>query len=118
MPAPLPPPPERLAYEDFAKLDLRIAEIVEAAEHPDAQRLLVLKLDAGGGESRQVVAGIKAVYAPADLLGRSVVFLANLSPASIRGVESQGMILAAADPDGQAVLLAPDRGVPAGSKVR
>ncbi len=116
MSAPLPPPPERLAYEEFAKLDLRVAEILEAVEHPDAQRLLVLKVRVGE-QVRQVVAGIKATYAPAELAGRRVVLLSNLAPAVIRGVESQGMILAA-DLDGKAVLLQPDREVPSGAKVR
>ena len=116
MPAPPAPPPAQIPYEDFSRLDLKIAQILEAAEHPNAQRLLVLKLKCGE-EVRQVVAGIKATYAPAELVGRRVVLVANLAPAVIRGVESRGMLLAA-DLDGKAVLLQPDREVPSGARVR
>ena len=116
-PAPAPPPvPAPLSYSDFAKLDLRVAEILEASAHPNADRLLVLKVKLGG-ELRQVVAGIRASYDPATLAGRRVVLVANLAPAVIRGVESQGMLLAA-DLEGKAVLLQPDREVPSGAKVK
>ena len=116
MAAPLPPPPAQIPYEDFAKLELRIAEVLEAVEHPNATRLLVLKVKVGE-EVRQVVAGIREAYPTAELVGRRVVLLANLAPAMIRGVESQGMLLAA-DLEGKAVLLRPDRDVPSGSRVR
>lgn len=105
-----------MPFETFAQVQFRVGEVLEAAEHPNAQRLLILKVSLGT-ETRQIVAGIKASYLPADLVGRRVVVVANLAPAVIRGVESQGMILAA-DLEGNAVLLQPDRMVPAGAKVR
>ncbi|MBI4508244.1 MAG: methionine--tRNA ligase [Deltaproteobacteria bacterium] len=105
-----------ITYEEFARLDLRTA-VVKHAEHiPKADKLLKLQLDMGG-ETRQVVAGIAEAYKPEDLLGRQVIFLANLKPAVIRGIESQGMILAAGDKQVLA-LSALDRDVPAGTKVR
>ena len=119
-PLPAPPspvtPPAPITYADFSRLDLRIAEILEAALHPKADRLLVLKVKVGE-EIRQVVAGIRSAYDPAILAGRRVVLVANLAPAVIRGVESQGMLLAA-DLDGKAILLMPDREVPSGAKVK
>ena len=113
------PVPAPITYADFSKLDLRIAEVLEASLHPKADRLLVLKVKVGE-EVRQVVAGIRSAYDPAILAGRRVVLVANLAPAVIRGVESQGMLLAA-DSDGaggKAVLLVPDREVPSGTKVK
>ena len=103
-----------VSFEDFARLDLRVARVVEASEHPNADRLLVLKLDDGSGVPRQVCAGIKGHYTPEDLVGRLIVIVANLEPRKIRGEESRGMLLAASDPgDGQrrVVLLAPESDV-------
>ena len=104
-----------ITIEDFQKVDLRIARIVSAEPHPNADRLVVLKIDVGG-EERQIVAGIRASYAPETLVGRSIVVVANLAPATLRGVESQGMLLATRDGD-RVVLLGPEVAVPAGSKV-
>ena|SRR5882724_4675354 len=100
---------------DFQQLDLRVATIVAAENHPNADRLLVLKIDVGG-EERQIVAGIRASYEPASLVGRQIVVVANLEPAKLRGVESQGMLLAARDGD-RVVVLGLDSPVAAGSKV-
>ena len=117
VPSPVPAPVlENASIAEFKRLEFKVGKILDAADHPDAKRLLVLKVDLGG-EVRQVVAGIKEVYDKAALPGRLVVVVANLAPAVIRGVESQGMVLAA-DLDGKAVLLAPDREVAPGSKVR
>jgi methionine--tRNA ligase beta chain len=104
-----------ITIEDFQKVDLRIARIVSAEPHPNADRLVVLKIDVGG-EERQIVAGIRASYSPEALVGRSIVVVANLAPATLRGVESQGMLLATRDGD-RVVLLGPEVEVPAGSKV-
>jgi predicted RNA-binding protein with EMAP domain len=87
-----------------------------AEPHPNADRLLVLRVDLGG-EERQLVAGIRAHYDPATLVGRQVVVVANLEPAKLRGVESQGMVLAAADGE-RVVLLRPDDPVSPGAVVR
>jgi methionyl-tRNA synthetase len=117
--APPPPAPTTdgtIAYEDFAKLDLRVALVVAAERVPKADKLLKLQIDLGG-EQRQVVAGIAASYAPEELVGRRVILLANLAPRKIRGIESQGMILAAGEAEVLA-LSALDRDVPAGTKIR
>ena len=87
----------QIAYDDFAKLDLRVATIKSAEFHPNADRLLKVQLDDGTPEGRQVCAGIRQWYDPATLVGRQVVIVANLEPRKIRGEISQGMILAASD---------------------
>lgn len=83
-----------ISIDDFAKIDLRVAKIVEAKKHPDADKLLVLQLKIGE-EIRQVVSGIAKYYSPEDLIGRNVVMVYNLKPVKLRGIESNGMILAA-----------------------
>ena len=103
--------------EDFMALDLRVAEIKEAMEHPDADRLFVLKIDIGEEIPRQLVAGIRSGYTTEELVGKKVVVIANLEPATIRGQESQGMILAAKDDNGIAVL-SPEKDVAVGSRVK
>jgi methionyl-tRNA synthetase len=105
-----------ISIDHFAEVELRIATIVEAELHPNADRLLVLRVDLGD-EQRQIVAGIRGHYEPSALVGRQVVVVANLAPATLRGVESQGMLLAASGGD-QLVLVRPDRPLPAGSAVR
>lgn len=90
-----PEPPAEIAYEDFAKLALRTGRVLSAERHPSADRLLVLQVDIGEERPRQIVAGIASRFAPDDLVGRTVVVVANLAPAMLRGVQSQGMILAA-----------------------
>ena len=118
-PAPASPPqaPGLASIEEFKKIALRIGVVVEAADHPNADRLLVLKVDIGEATPRQLVAGIKGPYAAADLIGKRVVVVANLKPATLRGVESQGMVLAASD--GSAiVLVSPERSIGAGSTVK
>ena len=91
------PPPlgEPIGIEDFAKISLRTGQVLSAEPHPDADRLLVMKVDIGEAEPRQIVAGIRDRFTPEDVVGRQVVVVANLKPANLRGVESQGMLLAA-----------------------
>ncbi len=86
-----------IPFDDFIKLDLRVATITAAEAHPNADRLLKIQLDDGTEEGRQVCAGIKAWYEPESLVGKQVVIVANLEPRKIRGEMSQGMILAASD---------------------
>jgi methionine--tRNA ligase beta chain len=105
-----------VTIDDFKKFKLAVAQIKEAGVHPNADKLFVLKVDIGG-EIRQVVAGIRRSYTPEQLVGRRIVMITNLAPAIIRGVESQGMILAASDDQGVSVL-APDRDVALGSIVK
>ena len=102
--------------DDFRKLDLRVGVVRAAALHENAERLLVLQVEMGT-ETRQVVAGIRAAYQPEQLVGRRVVLVANLDPAVIRGVQSQGMILAAQD-DQDLTLATFDRPVTSGSQVK
>ena len=93
-----------ITIDDFARMEMRLAEIVKCEDHPDADKLLVLTLDLGD-ETRQVVSGIKETYSPEDLVGKKVAAVTNLKPAKLRGVESQGMILAAEDSQGKLSLL-------------
>lgn len=83
-----------ITFDDFAKIDLRVGKVIEVAEHPNADKLLVLKVDLGT-EQRTICAGIKAYYAPEALLGKNIILVANLEPRKMRGIESQGMLLAA-----------------------
>jgi methionyl-tRNA synthetase len=107
-----------ITIDQFRTVELRVGTVRAAAPHPGADRLLVLTVDVGG-EERQLVAGIRAHYDPQALVGRQVVVVANLEPARLRGVESQGMILAAADEgSGRVVLLRPDEPVTPGAVVR
>lgn len=120
-----------IPFDVFSKIDLRVATIKSAEFHPNADKLLKLRLDDGTPEGRQVCAGIRQWYDPATLVGRQVVIVANLEPRTIRGEISQGMVLAASDlrADGAAadgkggpgerdvVILSIDRPVKPGSKV-
>lgn len=106
-----------ISIEEFAKTDLRVAEIIEAEKIPKADKLLKLKLSLGK-EERQVVAGIAGFYKPEELKGKKVLFVANLASVKIRGIESQGMILAADDGKGKVVLTSVEKDIPAGSRVR
>ena len=105
-----------ITIDQFRGLELRVGTVKRAEPHPNADRLLVLHVDLGA-EERQVVAGIRAHYDPAVLVGRQVIVVANLEPAKLRGVESQGMVLAAADGE-RVVLLRPDDAVTVGAVVR
>jgi methionyl-tRNA synthetase len=108
-----------ITYDDFAKIELRIAEIKTAEPVKGADRLLHLTIDAGDESPRQLVAGIAESYKPEDLPGRKIVIVANLQPRKLRGVESQGMLLAATDADGRAILLSPEKSdIAPGSKVK
>lgn len=90
-------PKPLVSFDEFAKLDLRVARVIHAENHPKADRLLKLQLDDGSGHPRQICAGIKDHYKPEDLVGRLIVIVANLAPRVIRGEESRGMLLAASD---------------------
>lgn len=102
--------------EDFKKLELKVAEIKEVKDHPNADKLYVVTVDLGG-KTKQLVAGIKSSYKKEDLLGKQVIVVDNIQPAVLRGVESQGMLLAAADAQGIAIV-SPARTVTLGSTVK
>ncbi|RKY05511.1 methionine--tRNA ligase [Candidatus Poribacteria bacterium] len=116
-PQPTKPKEEAMiTIEDFRKLDLRAAKVLEAERVEGTDRLLKLVVDIGT-ERRQVVAGIAQSYSPEELVGKTLVLVANLKPAKIRGIESQGMILAAESKEGCAVVIL-DRDIPPGTRVR
>lgn len=104
-----------ITIDDFRKLDLRVGTVTYAEPHPNADRLLVLKVDVGN-EQRQLVAGIRAHYEPATLVGRQIVVVVNLEPAKLRGIESQGMLLAASIGE-ELTLLTPDKTIEPGATV-
>ena len=107
-----------ISIEDFLKIDLRVAEVKHAEPHPNADKLLILKIDAGDGlEGRQIVAGIRGAYNPEDRVGKKIVIVNNLAPATLRGVESQGMVLAAKD-GGPVVILTTEKDIKPGSKIQ
>lgn len=106
-----------ITIEEFARVDLRVGTIRTAAPHPNADRLLVLTIDLGEAQPRQLVAGIRSAYDLRTLPGQQVIVVANLKPAMLRGVESQGMLLAASDSDGLTVV-APGRRFAPGTKVK
>ena len=104
-----------ITIDEFNRVDLRIAEVLEAKPVAGADKLLELQIRIGE-TTRTLVAGIAQQYAPGALVGRKIVVVANLKPRRVRGVESQGMLLAASDGD-RPILLAPDRDVPSGARV-
>jgi methionine--tRNA ligase beta chain len=104
-----------ISIEDFRKVELRVATIKSAEPHPNADKLLVLQVDLGD-EQRQICAGIRGQYAPEELLGKQIVVVSNLETAKLRGLDSQGMLLAASD-DGRVVILTPEKPVATGAKV-
>lgn len=106
----------RIGIDDFGKVELRVAAIQSAEKIKKSKKLLKLQLDVGG-EARQVVSGIAPWYAPDDLIGKKIILVANLAPAKLCGVESQGMILAADDGDAARVLFVDDA-LPSGAKIR
>ena len=112
-----PAPAGIITIDEFAKVELRVAQVTACEPVPKADKLLRLELDDGSGQTRQVVSGIAAWYRPEDLLGKKVMVVANLAPAKLRGVVSNGMILAA-DTDGAARVIFVDDSVPCGAKVR
>ena len=108
-------------YDDFTQLDLRVARVLECREHPNADKLLILKIDLGT-EQRQICAGLRNQYKPEELVGKQIVVVANLAPRSMRGEQSQGMLLAATDTTNgslaeRVVVITPMSEVPAGSVV-
>ena len=104
-----------ISIDDFRKVELKIATVRSAEPHPNADRLMVLQVDLGN-EQRQICAGIRDHYTPEDLIGKQVVVVANLETAKLRGMESQGMLLAASD-EGRVIFLTPEKVVQAGAKV-
>ena len=107
---------QNISYADFEKLDLRVAKIVATEAIEASEKLIKISLDVGG-ESRQIVAGIRKYYSPEELVGKLIVIVANLEPRKLMGEESRGMLLAASD-DEHVVLLTPEREIISGAHVR
>lgn len=106
-----------ITIEDFRKIELKVAKIKDVQEHPNADKLYVIIVDLGDNKTKQVVAGIKGSYQKEDLVGKQVVVVDNLEPALLRGVESQGMLLAASDETG-ITIISTQREVKLGSIVK
>ena len=113
---PAPPPMEQITIDEFRKVSLRVGLVIGAERVPKSTKLLKLQVDIGN-EQRQVVAGIGTKYAPEDLMGKRIVIVANLKPAKLMGVESQGMVLAAGEEEVSALLTTLED-VPPGSKIK
>ena len=105
-----------ISIDDFRKVELKVATVKSAEIHPNADKLIVLQVDLGS-EQRQICAGIRNHYTPEELVGKQVVVVANLETAKLRGLESQGMLLAASD-DGRVIILTPEKPVLAGAQVK
>lgn len=107
-----------ITIDDFLKLDLRVATVKQCLPHPNADKLLVLQLDDGTPEGRQVCAGLRGIYEPEQLTGKQIVIVANLAPRRMRGEVSQGMLLAASSADRmQVIIVSPEQPIAPGSGV-
>jgi methionyl-tRNA synthetase len=107
----------RIAIDDFMKVELRVAKVLEAEAVPKSKKLVKMKVDAGT-EHRTIVAGIAEAYQPEQLVGRTIIIVANLKPAKLMGIESNGMVLAASQEGGPPTLVSVDESIPAGTRVR
>jgi len=105
-----------VTFEEFKRLEIKIAQIKAVRNHPNADKLYCLTIDVGS-EEKQIVAGIKSFYKPEDLIGKKIVVVNNLEPATIRGEKSEAMLLAASDSSGIAILV-PERDCQVGSLVK
>lgn len=106
----------KISIDDFRKIALKVATIKAAEPHPNADRLMVLQIDLGG-EQRQICAGIRNSYTAEELVGKQIIVVTNLETAKLRGMESQGMLLAASD-EGRVIIMTPEKSVQAGAQVK
>lgn len=107
---------EEISFDEFQKLDLRIGKIIEATQIPNSKKLIKILVDFGS-EKRQAVAGLLKYYRPKELVGKKCVFLLNLQRRILAGVESQCMVLAAEDNEGNVTVLQPEKDIAEGSKI-
>lgn len=105
-----------VTFEEFKKLEIKVAQIKEVKDHPNADKLYVITIDLGD-KTKQIVAGIKGSYKPRDLIGKQITVVDNLQTAVLRGIESQAMLLAAQDEKGISILT-PDRKMKLGSIIK
>jgi methionyl-tRNA synthetase len=108
---------EPINYDDFAKVELRVAKVLEARPHPNADKLMLLQVDVGDAQ-KQIVAGIRLHYTPEQLLGKNIVIVNNLAPAMLRGETSNGMLLAASSGEKVILLTVDDPECAAGAKIK
>jgi methionyl-tRNA synthetase len=109
--------PDIISFEEFSKVQLRVGRVIEAHDHPNADKLIVLQVDIGT-EKRQMCAGLKGHYTPQQLVGKNLVIVTNLAPRKMRGIDSNGMLLAALTPDqSRVVVLTTDSDIAPGSHV-
>ena len=107
---------EEITIDDFSKIQLKVGKVIKCEKHPNADKLLVSQIDVGEETPRQIVSGIADVYSPEEFVGKKVIVVTNLKPAKLRGVESQGMVLAGGD---KKVLGVVDAGeLPVGTTIR
>lgn len=108
-----------IPFSDWEKVDLRVGTIVDVQDHPKADKLYILQVDLGEETPRTIVAGLKKSYTKEQLINKQGIFIANLEPVTLRGVQSNGMTLAGAAPDESIIaILTPEKQLPPGSKVR
>ncbi len=105
-----------ITIEDFAKVEFKTGKVLEAQRVEKSNKLIIMKVDTG--EERQIVAGIGKTYAPEELLGKTIVVVTNLEPAKLMGVESNGMLLAASDDEGNLSIISPEKEIKAGARVK
>ena len=116
-PPPAPKTDARITIDEFMKVELRVAKVLEAEAVPKSKKLLKLKVDTGQ-DQRTIVAGIAEAYQPEQLIGRTIVIVANLQPAKLMGIESNGMVLAGSIDGGKPMLIGFDQEIPPGARVR
>lgn len=113
------PSNSKISYEDFSKVELKVGKILKAEDHPKADKLLILSVDFNEGKPRTIVAGLKLHYKKEELINKKAIFATNLAPVNLRGIESNGMVLAAVnDDDEHVVILQPEKDIEQGSKIR
>jgi len=105
-----------ITLDDFAKVELKTGKVLEAQRVEKSNKLIVMKVDTG--EERQIVAGIGKAYTPEELVGKTIVVVTNLEPARLMGVESNGMLLAASDDEGNLSIIGPEKAIKAGAGVK
>jgi methionyl-tRNA synthetase len=113
---PIIPEKDQITIDQFGAMDLRVGKVIEAIDHPKADKLYVLKVDVGDKEPRQIITGLRGHYRREDLVGRTIIVLCNLKPANMRGLTSNGMLLASEEGD-EVILLTTERLASAGSRV-
>jgi len=109
---------DKIKYDDFAKVELKTAKILEAEPIEESEKLIKLTVDVGEENPRQILAGIKQYYQPEDLIGKTIVIVANLEPRMMMGLESNGMLLASGGDEGKPILLTTIEDAEPGSKIR